>query len=183
MTDRQKIKHAIAVLKTLEDRVDLCMVGGVSTECEFLHNIRDLSKLLEKPHVTEKKEPGHAGPTWDDALQLAQRLRNHILKRKPNMRKFDLVAWTSEMDRIIRIDNRPPSHMAELIDWCQQDNFWQNNILSPSKLRKQLDRLELQMSSDYHWQKNKLRRRVQDGPTAKEKYMEKLNANSQGTDG
>lgn len=181
MTDKQKIKHAIAVLGTLEVRYQIA--AGLNPQvASLIKNTHDLKLLLEEKHVTQSKEVGCATSTYRDALQLAQRLCNLIHDRKPNMRSFDLAAWASEMDKIIRIDRRTGSHLAELIDWTQQDRFWQNNILSPSKLRKQLDRLELQMSADRNWQRSKLRRKTKDGPTAKQKYMENLNANSSGAD-
>jgi hypothetical protein len=77
------------------------------------------------------------------------------------------------MDKILRIDNRAGDHVRELIDWSTQDNFWQANILSPAALRRNLDRLELQMEKDWHWQNNKLQRMQsqREGPTMKEQYL------------
>ena len=134
---------------------------------------------METPHAAQVAQQSGS----ESGHQLALRLHRHILKRKVNYRDVNVGKWAIEMDTIVKIDKRTVAQVAEVIDWCQQDGFWQNNILSPSKLRKQLDRLELQMADDYHWQKNKLKRRTQDGPTAKDKYMEKINANSDGVDG
>ena len=33
-----------------------------------------------------------------------------------------------------------------MIEWCQTDEFWQDNILSTAKLRKQYDQLVLKMN-------------------------------------
>jgi hypothetical protein len=88
------------------------------------------------------------------------------------------------MDKIMRLDKRTPEQLAEVIDWCQQDDFWQDNILSPAKLRKQLDKLELRMSKDRQWQRTqRLRRPESTGKSAKEKYLEKLHATNQQDDG
>ena len=147
----------------------------------FYRNVGDLRSLLEEKHVPDTKEPGRSGPTWAGAKGLCELLYNQIVQRKPNFRTIDLVAWITEMDKIIRIDGRSVGQLNEVIYWCQQHDFWKNNILSPAKLRKQLDKLELQMSDDYHWQKNKLRRRqaTPTGKTEKQKYMEQIDAKNQ----
>jgi len=59
--------------------------------------------------------------------------------------KPDLQAWAIEFDKIIRIDGRPPDKIRQVLKWCQSDLFWQDNILSPIKLRKQWAQLELKM--------------------------------------
>ena len=46
---------------------------------------------------------------------------------------------------MLRHDKRKPEIIEKVILWCQGDDFWQNNILSTGKLRKQFDRLEMQM--------------------------------------
>lgn len=184
MTDRQKIKHTIKVLMELEARIDRRGIDGPPGIIAALYgNMQSLRHLLEKPHTPDTREPVEVTNTWEDAMRAASRLFSLIRGRKPNFKEPDSVAWNREMDKIIRIDRRTPAQLMEVIDWSQQHSFWQNNILSPAKLRKQLDTLELQMSNDYHWQKNKLKRRVQDGPTVKEKYMEELNAKNREHDG
>lgn len=50
----------------------------------------------------------------------------------------------SDMDKLLRIDKRPPAEVKAVIDWCQGDPFWRSNILSAGKLRKKYDTLRLQ---------------------------------------
>ena len=38
--------------------------------------------------------------------------------------------------------------IEKVIKWCQGDPFWQNNILSTAKLRKQYDQLALKMEEE-----------------------------------
>lgn len=177
MTDAMKIKHACAVISALENRFGASI--GARTQ-SLVGNIKDLRLLLEKPHVTDKTrqiEEGRAGPTWADALLLSRRLGEHILERKANFRKIDLVSWAKDMDKILRIDKRTSEQLEAVIDWCQQDDFWSDNILSPSKLRKQLDKLELRMKRDKLWQRTRrLCRPESAGKSAKDKYLEALNA-------
>ena len=137
-------------------------------------NMQSLRHLLEKPHVIETTGQGPESKTWQSACELCMLLGRLIKVRKPNYRGFNMLVWATDMDRIMTIDNRTRAQVAELIQWCQQHSFWQNNILSPAKLRKQLDALELQMADDVHWQRGKLKRRVQEGPTEREKYLKGL---------
>lgn len=51
--------------------------------------------------------------------------------------------WLQDMDAILRIDNRNPDTVEAVIRWAQADGFWRSNILSPGKLRKQFDTLQL----------------------------------------
>ncbi|KXK29370.1 MAG: hypothetical protein UZ01_02264, partial [Candidatus Brocadia sinica] len=55
----------------------------------------------------------------------------------------DLQKWATHIDKMIRLDKRPPEEIEKVVAWCQQDSFWQNNILSTEKLRKQYDQLYL----------------------------------------
>ena len=51
--------------------------------------------------------------------------------------------WLIDMERINRLDQRSWDEINWMIDWCQNDDFWRANILSPGKLRKQFDRMRL----------------------------------------
>ena len=88
----------------------------------------------------EKDEPEFP----DEVHQLANHLADWIVRngnRKPNITK----TWLQAIDRLIRIDGFTPAQIAEVITWCQQDEFWQANILSAPKLRKQFDQLKNRM--------------------------------------
>ena len=50
---------------------------------------------------------------------------------------------------MLRIDKRKTERIEQVINWCQQDEFWKNNILSSEKLRIQFDKLELEMDEKY----------------------------------
>jgi len=80
------------------------------------------------------------------AVELASFLLDKILARKPDFRKPSIPAWAVHIDRMLSIDHRKPEVVRRVIAWVQQDSFWQNNILSTDKLRKQFDRLELGMN-------------------------------------
>jgi len=62
--------------------------------------------------------------------RLSELLLNFILKRRTSFKKPNLQTWAKHIDYTIRIDNRAPEEIEDVIIWCQKDSFWQNNILS-----------------------------------------------------
>jgi len=80
-----------------------------------------------------------------ESIRLTQLLFDLIKKRKLDFKTPDLNKWALEMDKIIRLDHREPESIEAVIRWSQADDFWQDNIISPAKLRKQFDQLELKM--------------------------------------
>lgn len=48
---------------------------------------------------------------------------------------------------MLRHDNRTEEDIGAVLEWCQGNSFWQNNILSTDKLRKQYDRLYMEMKN------------------------------------
>lgn len=78
-----------------------------------------------------------------DEFRLSQMLLDKILERRNSFKKPDIQKWGVYIDRMIRIDKRPPEEIEKIIVWCQKDSFWQNNILSTEKLRAQYDKLAL----------------------------------------
>jgi len=114
-----------------------------------------LAKGKQKPSKRgSKKVAKQAAPTPSptstpntspnsDEFRLAKLLFELIRLRKPNFKKPDLEKWATHIDRLIRLDKRTPEQIEKIIQWCQMDGFWQNNILSTEKLRKQIDQLEL----------------------------------------
>lgn len=85
-------------------------------------------------------------------FKLSDRLRNGIRKNFPNTRlpnDTDLHKWAVHIDRMIRLDGRKPTDIEKVIDFVLLDNFWQQNILSTEKLRKQFDVLMIKADSSY----------------------------------
>ncbi len=83
--------------------------------------------------------------------QLSNCLLNLILLRNPEHKKPNIQSWCKHIDLMIRIDNRNPDDIETIINWCQHDTFWQDNILSTRKLRKQYDQLNLKMRGNENY--------------------------------
>lgn len=81
-------------------------------------------------------------------MQLAEQLKFRILEHKPNFKYPDsLDQWANTIRLMAEQDRRFLEEIASVIDWCQKDNFWQNNILSADKLREKFDQLQSKMNS------------------------------------
>lgn len=103
-----------------------------------------------QPPTTNKNVKKGKKKNLDQKLieyRLSQTLLDFILKRRAGFLKPDLMKWATQIDLMIRKDQRDANEIEKVIGWCQQDPFWQNNILSTGKLRKQFDKLALQMES------------------------------------
>ena len=88
----------------------------------------------------EKKEASQQGK------MLAQSLWDRIKGLLPDHRAPNLDKWAQDMDKILIIDCRPANEVLEILAWVfEQSTFWPKNIQSPDKLRKQYDRLRIDM--------------------------------------
>jgi hypothetical protein len=95
----------------------------------------------------KEKKKGKKKTFSSDSVEsrLAESLIAQILSRKPDFKKPDVQEWSKHIDLMIEKDKRSPERIRQIIRWCQQDPFWQDNILSTKKLREQFDQLELKM--------------------------------------
>ena len=76
-------------------------------------------------------------------VRLSKFLFSFIKKRDPKAKKPNYQKWGSYIDKLIRIDKRTPEEIEAIIEWCQNDSFWQDNILSTEKLREKFTQLKL----------------------------------------
>lgn len=83
-----------------------------------------------------------------DEFKLSELLLNLILKRNPMNKVPDLQRWALQVNRMIRLDSRKADDIEAVIEWCQANEFWQNNVLSTEKLRQKFDQLYLKMEAE-----------------------------------
>lgn len=86
--------------------------------------------------------------------KLALRLYQKILNNNPDYKKPNLQSWSDDIRKLVELDGKTPENVGKVIDWVQQNDFWYKNILSATKLRKQYDRLVIEIK-DEHKKKNK----------------------------
>jgi hypothetical protein len=148
-------------------------------ENQPLKNANKVKKIKKKEYSRQSLE--YRAATYFFSL---------ILKRNSEHKPPDLQKWSNEIDLMIRVDKREPKAMRRLMDWCQNNEFWQNNILSIKKFRAQYDQLLLKsgelrnapeesMSSDELYQKNQeeqqqIEKELEEDPVTEEDWR-KLN--------
>lgn len=87
-------------------------------------------------------------------LQLANHLFNKMLENNPEAKKPSLNAWANTFRLMMERDKRTAEQIIYLIDWSQQNHFWHKNILSAKAIRKQFDRLVLEIKDERSNAKN-----------------------------
>lgn len=83
-------------------------------------------------------------------MKLAELLFKKIRENNPKAKQPNLESWANTFRLMMERPNekRPGKEIQDLILWSQSHHFWYKNILSADKLRKQYDRLLLEMRDD-----------------------------------
>ena len=94
---------------------------------------------IHKPSL----EPSLNIRTYGFEIHQACNLLADLIEANGSRRPTVNDKWLSDMERLHKIDERSWEQITKAIEWCQADDFWRGNILSPAKLRKQYDQLRL----------------------------------------
>ncbi len=86
---------------------------------------------------------GPASPEY----KIAAYLLGKIMELDSKARQPNLQLWAMDIDKMIRLDNRTPAEVKDLIDFSHGDSFWRKNILSASKLREKATALTAAMKA------------------------------------
>lgn len=105
--------------------------------------INALGKSTGSAHA-EHKEDENEDET-KNGKEIVFTLSELIKNRNPRFIIRNEREWLKDADKLLRLDKRELPEVLKVITWCQQDSFWQNNILSVSKLRIQYDQLLMKM--------------------------------------
>ena len=104
---------------------------------------------VNKENIPLKKEP-KIFTSEDKEYLLAEYLSKQIAKRlnKPLKEEKDLQRWAADFNKMVRLDNYDLEEIKEVLMFSQKNDFWQTNILSAAKFRKQYLTLLAQMKRD-----------------------------------
>ena len=97
--------------------------------------------------------PVEQAPLPQEALDLADLLKEKILKNQPTVRidKNYQKNWAKDIEKAHRIDGRSWNQLRGAITYAQDySDFWGMNIRSGAKLRKHYDRLEADLRRDFN---------------------------------
>jgi hypothetical protein len=111
-------------------------------------NIIESNKTkLNKDSENSEKAVASSGSTKrainPQAIFLAEKLHS-LVKQRYNFTKerpTEVSRSSESIEKINRIDGFDYLLIEQVLDWSQQDDFWQQNILSGEKLRKQFPKL------------------------------------------
>ena len=79
----------------------------------------------------------------DDDLRFAQEMFVRVQVVISNAKKPNFENWANTIRLMRESDNRDHKTMWAVFTWANKDSFWCSNILSPDKLRKQFDKLQV----------------------------------------
>ena len=108
------------------------------------------SQIFEQPKINDNGIKNKKIFEADsDPYLLAKFLENNITENNPKFPKSESQRqrWAKDFDLMIRRDKIDADDIAEVIEWCQRDNFWRSNILSGKKLREKYQQLKMRMES------------------------------------
>ena len=141
MTDKQKLEAIGLIMGDYE-----CPKGRILPDIKQI--CIDVRAVIDVPNTQACPKEKVAWLENSVPYQLSLHLFNKIRSRRPNWKQPNFQNWAKAIDYMLRRENRTEEGIKRVIDWCQQDDFWQSNILSTSKLRHQYDRLEEMMLKD-----------------------------------
>jgi DNA replication protein DnaD len=89
--------------------------------------------------VEESKKVKKIFTENDKEYKLAQYLSKQIAKRLNKSPKDEktLQSWSTDFEKMVRLDGLDIIEIRDVLVFSQKDSFWQSNILSASKFRKQ----------------------------------------------
>ncbi|AUR98121.1 hypothetical protein NVP1247A_47 [Vibrio phage 1.247.A._10N.261.54.E12] len=79
-------------------------------------------------------------------LRFSQEMFKRIEVVAPNAKKPNFESWANTIRLMRESDKRDHKTMWAVFDWANKDSFWCSNVLSPDKLRKQFDKLQVKVN-------------------------------------
>lgn len=99
----------------------------------------------------EAKPTKHFFARDSNPYRAAKYLSEKILERLPTVKPHDertLQSWADAFDKCHRLDGHDWPEIERVLMFSQQDSFWQTNVLSGVKFRKQYVQLLARMGGD-----------------------------------
>jgi hypothetical protein len=125
--------------------------GGDVTNRETDKPVNGRTSVAAAPPTSDPAEPVREKSKREadpQAFALARLLASRIAERDPKALpdpERSIERWEPDIEKLHRLDGREWSEIREVLEWSQQDSFWQPNILSGKKLRAKFNTLRGQM--------------------------------------
>lgn len=105
-------------------------------------NVTSRDSSITVTHQNKNKNKNNTSPL---SVELCEFFISKIKENNPKFKQPNIDQWANDMDKIIRLDKREPEEIKAVIAFCQSDEFWKSNILSPKKLREKFDMLYMKI--------------------------------------
>ena len=116
---------------------------GQNKEC-----IKKVKEVKTKPSSCSRNSK-------PEFLERVEKLKSLILQNNPNA-KPKTADWANNVRLMVERDKRTLADIDEIIEFSQKDSFWKTNVLSMGAVKKQFDKLTMQMKqvkgSDPSWE-------------------------------
>lgn len=106
------------------------------SQLRIKEGIKDQGSRIKESLVGENKFS-------DDDVKLSKFIFKKIQDLNPNHKEPNFDKWSDVIRLMRERDNRTHKEIQDLFIWANGDEFWSDNILSPSKLREQWDKLTI----------------------------------------
>ena len=113
----------------------------------------DVETGSDTPRAKKKSESPKTFSPDEKAYKAAAYLDRRIRERLPSQKPADerrLQSWAGAFDKCNRLDGQSWENIARVLKFSQDDQFWQNNILSGTKFREKFLQLLAKMQSKAH---------------------------------
>jgi predicted phage replisome organizer len=118
------------------------------TECNFTVTQENKNKNKNKNNKFKYICP--------ESIELCELLINYCKRDNPNFSKTtdQINKWTNSIGAIHFLDNYSWDDIKHVIDFAKNDGFWNSNILSGDKLRKQMEQLFVKAKNNQQQKKS-----------------------------
>jgi len=112
--------------------------------------ITEHSSDIQNENISRKQKGGFMEQLKfsEEDVETAKFIFSRIKTVHPGFKKPDLNSWANQIRLMLERDGHNRENIKILFTWANNDHFWQSIILSPSKLRKQWDTLEIKRLSN-----------------------------------
>lgn len=134
-------------------------------------NIENSMLDEEENHVVES--PKKIRKKWgtEDDLKCAEFIYSKVLAINPTAKQPNWTDWSNQIRLMREQDGRSHHYICKLFKFANMDPFWSTNVLCPSSLRKQWDKLNIKLLASKSNETNAIRvaghRERYENPTAK----------------
>lgn len=98
--------------------------------------------------ISISKKGSTSTPPSADAESLYTFFLNSLRERNPGFKEPNRERWVRDFDRLLRLDKRDLDEIRKVIEWAAQEDWYKCNCLSPDNLRRNFDKMTMQMAAN-----------------------------------